>query len=304
MVGYKYIIQAIEKSYSHKPHLAMLPYDLNTNDPKKLKERLRACNRELREAQSDLKYAKENVDMMTDNIEEIEENEKLFQEDIQKMEEQNAQIKETMGKVYDHFEDVTMMTEDDGWRIKKEFDKVINSEFWNAEGDTEQYIEEQMKHFIDETTLQGYIGPEDVKEIKVISKDLNDLMGETYSADEKPIFSGREWGRFHEDAQFVQTLLDKYCTDYDISKDTPLTRELNKIEKKGNLSDKWDMIIQRNDNEIKKINNTIEKENERKEGIIERRKDEQKLVGKLETKVNDFKTHKEKIQDKIDKVSD
>ena len=79
MVQYKYILEAIEKSYSHKPHLAGLPYDLNTNDPEKLKERLKACKRGLKEAKQDLKDMQENLEFNESLIEESENNIKSFQ---------------------------------------------------------------------------------------------------------------------------------------------------------------------------------------------------------------------------------
>lgn len=291
MVQYKYIIQAIEKSYSHKPHLAELPYDLNTNNVDKLKERLRACNRELRDAQSDLKYAKENVEMMNDNINEIEENEKIFKADIKKMEEENAQIRETIGKVYDHFEDVTMMTEEDGWQIKKQYEKLQQSS-----PDTDfSDIDENMKEFIDEVSLLGYIPdtyPKDdsIRPQYYIETKLNPMIDKLKKIDSP-------------EAQKLATQMENYIDKYDMGKDTPLTQELKKIEEEGNLSDIWYITEEKNNKEIGKITNTIDKENERKEGIIEKRKDEQKLIRKLETKVNDFKTHKDKIQEKIDKVS-
>ena len=40
IVPYKYFIQALEKSYSHKPHLADLPYDRRSNNIDELQERL------------------------------------------------------------------------------------------------------------------------------------------------------------------------------------------------------------------------------------------------------------------------
>lgn len=40
IVPYKYFIQALEKSYSHKPHLADLPYDRRSNNIDELQERI------------------------------------------------------------------------------------------------------------------------------------------------------------------------------------------------------------------------------------------------------------------------
>lgn len=52
----EYLLKTIEeyteeKSYSHKPHLAELPHDRRTNDPKLLQERIDAINEELEQAE-------------------------------------------------------------------------------------------------------------------------------------------------------------------------------------------------------------------------------------------------------------
>ena len=54
MVKYKHIIEAIDnynKTYSHKPHLDSLPYDLTTKDPKKLKERLKEIDKRIEDTE-------------------------------------------------------------------------------------------------------------------------------------------------------------------------------------------------------------------------------------------------------------
>ena len=198
-------LDQIFKSYHGKPHLEGLPYDLRTNDPKKLKERLKANNKLLREAQSEYKDAQEMDEMMTANIKEIEDNEKILKGEIKEMEEQNAQISETMSKVYDHFEDVTMMTEDDGWNIKKEFDNILNNTEWNSDGDLEKEITENLKHFIDETSLQGYIGPAEVKEIQSIRKDLDYLFDNYYQLDDESDFKKLE--NLHETKDDINRML-------------------------------------------------------------------------------------------------
>lgn len=286
----KYFIRAVStyyKSYSHKPHLGALPYDLHTNDPEKLKERLRACNRELKNAQSELKDAREMDKMMEDNIKEIEENEKVLKDEIKNMEEQNAQISETIHKVYDHFEDVTMMTENDGWEIKKLYDKWKE----NQSGYDISSIDEKMKYFIDDISLQGYY-PDGYR------TEINNLVDEFYSYGDRLAWDNKT-DDFPELNEQLRNRMLEYRDKYDISKNTPLTQELNRIEKEGNLSDKWDMVEQRNNKEIKKRNEIIEKENERKEEIKERQKENRREMGKLETKVNDFENHREKIKDKL-----
>ena len=43
--------ETINKSYSHKPHLAELPHDRRTNDPELLQERIDACNEKIKETE-------------------------------------------------------------------------------------------------------------------------------------------------------------------------------------------------------------------------------------------------------------
>lgn len=286
----EYFIRAVStyyKSYSHKPHLGALPHDLHTNDPEKLKERLRACNRELKNAQSELKDAREMDKMMEDNIKEIEENEKVFKKDIEKLQEANDKINSTMDEIYGHFEDVTMLTEDDGWEIKKQYDKVKET---MPDADFSE-IEDTMNEFIDEVSLLGYIPdtyPKDdsIKPVKYIEDKLEPLIDDVRSLGTP-------------EAVQLADQMEAYKNNYDISKDTPLTQELTNIQDKNDWSDLWDRDLQNNEKQIKDITNTIEKENERKEGIKERQKENRREMGKLETKVNDFKNHGEKIKDKL-----
>lgn len=53
------ITEAIDKkstkSYSHKPHLASLPYDHNTNDPEKLKERKEELEKRIKDTDKQIK---------------------------------------------------------------------------------------------------------------------------------------------------------------------------------------------------------------------------------------------------------
>ena len=46
------------------------------------------------------------------------------------------------------------------------------------------------------------------------------------------------------------------------------------------------------------------KENERKEGIIERQKENRREIGKLTTRVNDHEDQKNKIETKLNKLTD
>ena len=55
MVKLKYFIKALEKSYSHAPHLQDLPGDLNTRDPEILKARKQELNERIKSLEKELK---------------------------------------------------------------------------------------------------------------------------------------------------------------------------------------------------------------------------------------------------------
>ena len=296
-----------KKSYSHKPHLGSLPYDLNTNDPKKLKERLKENNKRLREARRNYIDAVENNDMMENNIKEIEENEKIFKEEIQKMEEENARISETREKIHDHFEDVTMMTEEDGWEIKKTYDELKK---YSLSSEITDEMDEVMNEFIDEVSLLGYIPDTYPKDDSISAKTYIDskfnpliekfltIAGEHSSLDDP----AKDSNEFVATCDRIVDQMEKYRDNYSIDKDTPLTKELKKIEDDGKLPDTWYMTEQKNNKKIKEINETIDKENERKEGIKERQKENRREMGKLATRVNDHEDQELKILAKLEKV--
>ena len=58
---FKHIIMAMEKSYSHKPHLAELPHDRRTNDPELLQERIDAINEKLEEIEDEIDFQESNI---------------------------------------------------------------------------------------------------------------------------------------------------------------------------------------------------------------------------------------------------
>lgn len=58
---FKHIIMAMEKSYSHKPHLAELPHDRRTHDPEKLQERIDAIHEKLEEINDEIEFQESNI---------------------------------------------------------------------------------------------------------------------------------------------------------------------------------------------------------------------------------------------------
>ena len=64
------------------------------------------------------------------------------------------------------------------------------------------------------------------------------------------------------------------------------------------------MVQQRNKNEIKKRNELIEKENERKEGIRQNQKENKREMGKIATRINDHEAHELKILEKLERLGE
>lgn len=348
MVQYKYILEAIEKSYSHKPHLAGLPYDLNTNDPEKLKERLKANNKALREAKKDLKNAEEMDEMMEQNIKDIDNETELRNEEIQKLTEENNRITEAKSKIYDHFEDVTMMTEEDGWEIKKQYDKMKDfdsywekevEKYWEGDEPWNTYFKEAKRQIMDEvsdTPLPVFdddmvieraeqLAREDFKiQQKEIGDNMNEFIDEvsllgyipdTYPKDDSIYAERYIKDKFNPminhiklidspEAKKLAELMIDYRDKYDISKDTPLRRQLERIEDEGGLTDTYEDTFAKNNKNIEMLTQANIKENERKEGIIERQKENRREIGKLTTRVNDHEAHELKILEKLERLGE
>lgn len=295
MAKIEYIIKAIndymeEKSYSHKPHLQNLPYDLNTNDPKKLKERLKACNRELRDAQSELKNNKEMGAMIEDNIKEYEDTINNLKETNKELIKENKEVFAKVEEINNHFEDVSILSEDDGWKIKKQYDKVKET----SDADFSD-IEDNMIEFIDEVSLLGYLPdtyPKDdrIYPTRYIDDKLNPMIDRLKQVDSP-------------EAQKLASQMEDYRDKYNVGADTPLSRELDEIS--SGISDIYDVEVNRNNQEIEKHNQTIENIDGKlngEDGLYDRQKLVNHNIRTGETKVNDLKEHKEKIKEKIDKV--
>ncbi len=134
-----------EKSYSHKPHLADLPYDLNTNDLSKLEERVMATSRAmLRNGNKILQCTSELVDAIdsmetndnkckkymeyaTDNLKslktELNDYDGEYTDTSEYLQELCAECENVMPRVFDKYE--KYLKKDNDERIKE---SIINDE--------------------------------------------------------------------------------------------------------------------------------------------------------------------------------
>lgn len=300
------------KSYFHKPHLGNLPHDLHTNDISKLKERLDACRDAQKKDEDELKKIDDIIELNEMEVEASEHSiDKLSQENKELLA-QNKQIDDTINKVYNHFEDVTMLTEDDGWEIKKAFDEVMSHEEWvndlseiDSVDKYEMKVEEEMKYFVDDISLKGYLTFKQIDHIKQLKKDLNNTFEEIVNRNSDE-YSGppSELEYLEDNIRTVQNRLDDYLEKYDLSNDTPLTRELNKIESDGNLSDKWYEIQGANEKKIKQNTEKIEKTQNYIGELEQSIKNKNRERGKVSTRIKDYQEHEAKIRSKIADLED
>lgn len=173
------------KSYSHKPHLADLPYDLNTNDVDKLKERLDACNEGLKESQEEL----EQLQNLKKDIESVEQYKEFINEESEK---QFGWVESTWYDVQKEAEEFDDTTED-GYI----FD-------WY----------DSMEKFIDEIpNIEGFITDEIKDKYRAlygIEEDDPDRYADEESGYPSPMYGPWGFEAYLEDRETLQ----RYATNY------------------------------------------------------------------------------------------
>ena len=297
MSAINYIIKSIEeymdeKSYSHKPHLAELPYDLNTNDPDKLKERLKACRRGLKEAKEDLKDWTELYEFNVESIKKEESDIKAIKEEIQTLKDQNEQIQSQADKLYEHFDDISKQTIKEAEEISVWEREVLNDELVDYSGADIKKIRGLMEHFREDIAPKGYLDQSEVKEIKEMADTIEEelsFIDTNYSSHGDDYLEGvNAW---------TDDLRD-YAEEYDINGNTDNTKELAKREE--GMSDKWYEIIQRNEKEIKNKEPYIDGHQANIDNMMERQPEIKREIGKAETRVKDFTEQEQLIKDKLE----
>lgn len=242
-------LEYYKKSYSHKPHLGDLPYDLNTNDPDKLKERLKACKEGLKEAEKELKDLQE----FKDNVESVEQYNKEVQEDAKK---QLGYINNTwqdVQKEAERFDDLS----DEGWIY----------EWYSAMG---EFMEEMSEN-------PGFITNE-IEEKYEALYGIEEYDPERYADEESgypsPMYGAWGFEAYLEDREKLQNEIIGYMGDFNIEGNGKHGTEMQ--ERMDKLPNDWE-----------EKNNTINRE-----------------IGKVETKVNDFKNHQQRIEEKLDNLKE
>lgn len=272
------------KSYSHKPHLALLPYDLNTNDPKKLKERLKVCNRELRQAQSELKTMKES--------------EKGFKEIVKELTDENKELtskldkaKKLKSEISDHLDEVKEMSKKDSQDIIDDYNSFINDNIMGNinPGIDLDYLDDMMNLHFGEDHYFGYQNGMGVKNLNKLADDIETIVGASTDGTGNP--SEEDW---QVQGVSLADNIREYAHKYDMT---------NTDTKHG---EQFDKLVNKEDwmstPEMESLEAHIEENSKNIKQSEEALKELPREISKQETKVKDFKEHKDKIKDKISKV--
>ena len=273
-----------EKSYSHKPHLALLPYDLNTNDPKKLKERLRAIRGELRDHKRQLKQE--------------EENERLWKEDLDKWKKERAELQDKYDKgaeirdeIKDHFKKTREQASEDNKKVQQlykdfmKYDRFIDQ---NGEVDIEE-LESFMGWKFNGHEISAYMPNKTVDNVNRMADNLEKILNST------PREDSDDYDNWQADGMDLVNSMRDYAKDYSLTGDGENTSKLTELVKRDGYLSSEDMADLKDE-----INEQDYYINDAEQVLKEIPKDKKKI----ETKINDFKEQEQRTKDKLDKVTD
>ena len=187
------------KSYSHKPYLASLPYDLNTNDPDKLKERMYACNEGLKQAQQELKELQK------------------FKENVKKVGQYNNKVKEESKKQLHYINDCWNRVSN----LAMEYDDPDELDWY---GEMETFIKEMNSN-------EGFINNEIADKYEAVY-GISETDPEHY-ADQESGYP--KWGPLHgfetylDDRESLEKYVTNYLQNFNIDGNSEYAKEMNSI---------------------------------------------------------------------------
>lgn len=179
MVKYKTILKIIEKeltkSYSHKPHLADLPYDRRSNNPDELQERIDEIDRRLKDVEKD----------MDDNQKELKSQKKELKTAKYERQENNKKL-QICEKEFDEFIEYD-------YKRWKEFQHAFSNGFhkpnwWNK--NFSDYVSSKVKE-LDERIesmkdlTYANMTPQQKKDLEKLSRDQTNFMSDAYDHDDE-----------------------------------------------------------------------------------------------------------------------
>ena len=272
-----------EKSYSHKPHLSLLPYDLNTNDPKKLKERLKAIRAELRACRREKDTWDESIKGWEQDIKEWTKD----KEDMQKQFDKGAEIRD---EIKDHIHSVRENAVEDNKQIKQLYDDFMKyDKFIDQNEDVDM---KDLNAFMGQTfngrTVVGFMTPSTVDNVNKMADNLEKILnGANPEASD-------DYDNWQADGMELVSSMRQYGKDYNLEGDGENTAKFTEmVTREGYLSseDMADLKDKMDENDYYL--------NDAQESL----KDNYKERSKVETKINDYKEQEQRTKDKLDKVT-
>ena len=275
-----------------KPHIQALPHNLLTNDPDKLHERLDAINAGLKDAQAELKTAQQEEKDLTKSINDLEEENAQLKDENDKLYKENSDIWAIGGKVYEHFNKVSIQAEEDSWQIKKAYNKMKSSLKGTDDDRDFTDLDEKMRVLTDDMYHDGYLP-------KYLTDPDNPTVTPPHYINDilKPMIAEiRDIGT--PEAEGVANRMDDYIYRYDITGRNPNTNELKQLDK--GLSDLWPDMVDKNKNQIKKNTKQIEGNMETLAEQEATLKEKGKQVKEIQTKIDDYNFEKDRTNNKLD----
>lgn len=275
IVPYKYFIQALEKSYSHKPHLADLPYDRRSNNLEELQARIDEIDDRIKTngilIENEKKIQSEEEDTIRMLQDEIEGKYIPALEEIQKNEEQFKIYDEMMQEeAFESIDSILSRFEEECPDLNKAtIDGKPNNVYLSMHGMNELF------------QYGGLINSLDAQGLNDLAGELVDYAYDKTGGDDTP-WSNRVIGI----ADDLRYLANKHDINGN-SNGKKLAKELDNYKEDKEY---FEIEIQNNKNGIKYANERLSKS-----------KKEQK---RLENEVSDYKGEKQKTEDKMKEIKD
>ena len=262
----KYIIQAIEKSYSHKPHLGSLPHDRRTSDPELLQERIDAIDERMEDNDKEIrkleKERKELLNQHQDINDEIEEKEK----EITKLQED---YEGKIGDAIELWEEFKEQAEMGGFDIEPTYENAPDDwEEEDFEEFAEEYIEDNLAPMYDiDSRIDTFVemAPEDfdsesIRNFITLNEDLNSFLESGFLDEDTQSIYGN---LFEENIDIIEEISEAQKV---------IDMDRNYLDENSNDGDLT------SNPKIKEIDDKLEQlESEQKDYLDERKKTEDKM---------------------------
>lgn len=289
MVKFRYIIQAITKSYSHKPHLQDLPHDLRSTNPEELQERIDAIDERVEKEKEFLQEKYDANIKLNDEIRKLGDINKELEEKNKKLKTENKRYEKFGKELFNHFEKVSRNSQKDANEISNDYENLKK----NTDADFSE-IDSEINNFVNNISKEGYL-PWNYEDEK--TKPLQSVI---YINDRfNPMIENIKSINTPE-ANQLATKLEKYKDNYNPRGNNNNTKELEKIENKE--SDTWYISQGANNTKIRSNNKTIEQNNKEINEKLNEIKSNAKDIKYSESRLEDYKDQRAKTEQRKEEV--